>query len=138
MGYNKAMDWICIGLMGVMGVLARYAVDQKVPFSTQSMPWGTLSVNLVGSLAAGLVFGWTERFFAAGAIGSAGQGMVLLRNSLLIGFMGGFTTFSAYCLQSVRMMESGLWQNAFLYLIFSPLAGVLGAFLGLCIGRTLS
>ncbi len=84
-----------------------------------SWPWPTLAVNLAGSLALGYALAWMgsgERaawspFLAAGAL-------------------GGFTTFSSFSAESLRMIQDGRWAGALLYALASVLGGVLLAALG--------
>ena len=89
-------------------------------------PWATLSVNVVGSLAMGLLAGWLARH------GSGGEGWRLL---LGVGLLGGFTTFSAFSLELVSMIERGSLATAALYAGISVLAGIAALFAGLALMR---
>ncbi|MBL8547528.1 MAG: fluoride efflux transporter CrcB [Hyphomonadaceae bacterium] len=112
--------WVALG--GAIGATARYGVSLgAVRLFGPSFPWGTLVVNVVGGLAMGLLAART------------GPGD-LLRLALGVGVLGGFTTFSAFSLETVRLMEHqpGL---AMLYVAASVLLSVGACWLGLSLGR---
>ena len=95
-----------------------------------ALPWGTLVVNIVGSLAMGAIAAW----FAA----RAGAGSQPLRLFLTTGILGGFTTFSAFSLDVAVLWERGETSLAFAYLSASVI-GSLGALaLGMALQRGLS
>ena len=102
--------------------MGRYALQQAVQ-SRWPLAWpvGTGVVNLLGCLLAGLVLGLLERY------GSAGNEWRLL---LLTGFCGGFTTFSAFALESVALLRGGQVWAAALYAGGSVAGGLLLAALG--------
>jgi fluoride exporter len=60
-----------------------------------------------------------------------------IRTGILVGFLGGFTTFSAYALQSARLLEEGALLRASLYLLLSPVLGLGACFTGLKLARAL-
>jgi fluoride exporter len=94
---------ICyIGASGFLGTLARYAlsgwVDRKIG---ETFSMGTLAVNLVGCFLAGLVYQLTEERFMVDPV---------IRAAILIGFLGGFATFSSYMLQTFALLrDAELW-----------------------------
>lgn len=85
-------------------------------------PYGILTINVIGSLAMGLVAGW----FAF-----AGEGPSGLKMFLGTGLLGGFTTFSAFSLDTALLMERGETLLAATYVVGSVVLSVLGLFLGL-------
>ena len=89
-------------------------------------PWGTLGVNLIGGFAMGLLVA----FLARGAMG--GENARLL---LGVGVLGGFTTFSAFSLDAVLMIERGELASALAYVAASVAGAILALFAGLSIGR---
>src|SRR5688572_15111671 len=99
-----------IATFGLAGVLCRYGVDVLAIRWLPTLPWSTLAINLSGSLIAGLIFG-------------LGSERDPLRLGLLVGFCGGFTTFSAYAVQSVLLAERGAWGQSLLYLFGGPALG---------------
>lgn len=88
------------------------------------MPWGTLGVNLVGSLLLGVVLG---RSSAPGR----GHEVALLMGT---GFCGAFTTFSTFAVESVRLLEEGRGRYAMGYVLLSVVAGCLLAAAGWWLG----
>ena len=89
-------------------------------------PWGTFTVNLVGSLIMGLVMGWF-------AFKGSGGGSVQI--FIATGILGGFTTFSAFSLETSRMIETKAYAQAALYAGSSVILGVSMVFAGLFIMR---
>lgn len=111
---------ISISAFGLIGLLLRYGLDQFfVKWDTQ-FPASTLLINLVGSLTAGLIYAlsFSDKNFS-----------ITLQTGLLVGFCGGFTTFSAYTLQTLQMIERGKFLPALIYLMVSPILGLVMAFL---------
>ncbi len=110
--------WMVVtAVFGAGGVLARFGMDRLLAASGAGFPWATFGVNLAGSLLAGAVAGWS---------GFSTE----WRQAVLVGLLGGFTTFSAFSLQTFRMIEGGLWVEALLYATLSPALGVALAALG--------
>ena len=112
-----------------MGAWLRYASGVMIGRSlgpASQFPWATLSVNVLGSLAMGLLAGWLARH------GTGGENWRLL---LGVGLLGGFTTFSAYSLELVLMIERGAILSAALYAGVSILAGVAALVAGLALMR---
>jgi CrcB protein len=108
-----------------IGGLARYGVG----IWTQGVvgpgfPWGTLLVNISGSLLLTFLYVLLE--------GTAGSPE--WRAFLGIGFCGGYTTFSAFSYESMRLLQDGEWQQAILYIVGSVVLSLAGAFLGFRLG----
>lgn len=115
---------LLVALGGGTGAWLRYAVGRLVGLT--GFPWATLSVNVAGSLAMGLLAGWLARH------GTGGEGWRLL---LGVGLLGGFTTFSAFSLELALMIERGELATAAAYILVSVAAGVIGLFAGLAAMR---
>lgn len=112
---------------GAVGAALRYQLGR---FAGQiapgaAWPWGTFAANLIGGFAMGLLAGWLAR-------GGQGAGEPL-RLLLGVGLLGGFTTFSAFSLETMLMIERGQGMLALGY----ALASVIGAVAALALGLTL-
>ncbi len=93
-----------------------------------AFPFGTLAVNILGSLLMGLLVGWL-------AIRSGTGWNQSLKLFLATGVLGGFTTFSAFSLDAVALFERGDWALASLYVLASVMLSILALGLGLAIMR---
>ena len=116
-----------VALGGGAGALLRYQAGRTLtgllgPAAVASFPWATLLVNIVGSLAMGLLAGWLARH------GQVGETWRLL---IGVGLLGGFTTFSAFSLEMMLLIERGQPTTAFVYAAISVLAGVTALYIGL-------
>lgn len=120
---------LLVALGGGIGAWLRFAAGRLIGLS--ALPFATLSVNLAGSLAMGLLAGWLARH-GTGAIGSGEQWRLLLG----VGLLGGFTTFSAFSLELVNLIQRGQTGTAALYAAVSVLGGIAGLFAGLALART--
>jgi fluoride exporter len=118
---------ILIGLGGFAGAISRYVVDGFVTDRTAgAFPWGTLAVNATGSFLLGLLFAMTsERAILPAEI----------RGPVMIGFIGAYTTFSTYMLESWGLIEGGSYVPAIANLGGSILIGLAAVAAGLFIGR---
>lgn len=113
---------------GAIGAGLRYLVNEA--FAARGMlafPWATLTVNVIGCLFMGLLVGM---FAERSHIGPE------LRTFLTTGILGGFTTFSAFSMDFVRLIENGEGAPAFTYVAASVLLSIGAVFAGLWIART--
>jgi len=110
---------ISVAIGGALGAVARYLVGLAVAF-----PLGTLTVNVLGSLAIGLV--WA--LFAA-------RGLQAWLPLVMTGFLGGFTTFSAFSLDTLRLVEGGRIAAAGGYVLASVLLSLLACAFGLWLAK---
>lgn len=122
-----------VALGGGFGAWLRYLVGSAWsgvlgPVRAGSFPYGTLTVNVLGSLVMGLFVGWLARH------GSHGEGTRLL---IAVGMLGGFTTFSSFSLDIVSLAERGQLGLAAFYTGISLIAGVASLFGGLYLMRNL-
>lgn len=99
------------------------------PVRAGAFPYGTLTVNILGSLLMGVLVGWLARF------GTEGEATRLL---LAVGALGGFTTFSSFSLDAVILIERGAIGTAALYTGLSLVAGFASLFLGLIMMRSIA
>ena len=123
------MPLILIGLGGFAGAITRYLVDGAVADRTGGgFPWGTLVINTTGSFLLGLLFALTaERAILPADI----------RGPLMIGFLGAYTTFSTWMLESWGLIEGGSYMAAFGNLGGSVVIGLVAVAAGLIIGRAI-
>jgi CrcB protein len=121
------MPIVLIAVGGAAGAVARYLVDTTISQRWPSaFPWGTLAVNLSGSLVLGVLFALTvER----GVLPASSRAPVM------IGFIGAYTTFSTFMLESWRLVEDGAVGFAVANIVGSCLLGLVAVFIGVAIGR---
>ena len=123
-----ASSYVALG--GAIGSLLRYQAGRGMSRglgaqAVTAFPWATLTVNVVGSLAMGLLAGWLARH---------GQGGEQWRLFLGVGVLGGFTTFSAFSLEMMLLIERQPLQGI-TYALVSVLAGLTALYLGLIVMR---
>lgn len=121
-----------VALGGASGAVLRFHAGRLIGgiFGLNTaFPWGTFSINFIGSLAMGLLAGWLARH---------GTGGEAWRVFIGVGVLGGFTTFSAFSLESALLIERGLITSAVLYVAGSVFAGITGLFIGLYITRAVA
>jgi CrcB protein len=116
---------VVIAAGGVVGSLARYGVALAIgPWHTGQWPWATLVVNVLGCLAIGVI--------ASSAMVASGPDW--LRPLLVTGVLGGFTTFSAFALETGLLMDAGSELLAAMYVSVTMVAGLLAVRAGVAIG----
>lgn len=121
------MTWWWVALGAAVGAPARYLTDRWVQSRHDSVfPWGTLTVNVVGSLVLGVVVG------AADAIPS------VMATALAVGFCGALTTYSTFSYETLRLLETRARLYALANVVVSLIAGMGAAVLGWVIGQQLS
>lgn len=98
-------------------------------------PLGTLAVNIVGSFAMGILAAWFALRFDPGQAWYPGQTGRLF---LTTGLLGGFTTFSAFSLDAVLLIERGAWLSASAYALLSVIGAIAALFCGMWLARFLS
>jgi fluoride exporter len=112
---------VLVLLGGAVGAPLRYLVDLFVQSRHDSvLPWGTLSVNIAGSLVLGAV---------AAAVGQGGAPAWVL-TLVGTGFCGALTTFSTFGFETVRLVEDGSWSEALVNVAVSLAAGLAAAAAG--------
>ena len=116
---------LLVGLGGFIGSVGRYLVAvwlMKIDWQT---PIATLFVNVLGSFLIGLI------------IASSVRNTDNLRLLLITGFCGGFTTFSTFSFENLKLIEQGYYATSIQYILMSLLGGLLFVFLGYWAGTKL-
>jgi CrcB protein len=124
------MDYLWVGLGGFLGANARYALGVWIiQRAGVSFPLHTLLINVTGSLAVGvLLVLLTERLIVDPA----------WRLFLIVGFLGGYTTFSSYTFEALELAREGEWLAAMWYVLGSNVLGLGAAYLGMVLARAVS
>lgn len=122
------MHYFLIGCGGALGAMARVAIGALLPVSVLGMPLQILCINFLGCLSIGL---FTE------ILALYGHASMNLRSFLVPGFLGGFTTFSAFAVEFGLLYEKGAYILAFFYAIISVVVNLAAFFAGLKIIKTL-
>jgi CrcB protein len=124
---GSGIGYVLVFLGGGVGAALRHGVNiLSVRWFGFGFPWGTFTVNVVGSTAMGLLAAW----FAL-----RGGGPQHWRLFLTTGVLGGFTTFSTFSLDAATLWERGAFGTAFLYVAGSLVFGLAGLFAGLWLIR---
>ncbi|MCF3650926.1 fluoride efflux transporter CrcB [Synoicihabitans lomoniglobus] len=115
---------LLIGLGGALGSMSRALISVGVPAG--KLPWGTMTANVVGSLIIGL---------ALGRLGDAAGEQSPWHGFVVIGFCGGFTTFSSFSWQTLEHLRSGQAGTAFTHVVVSVAVCLLATWAGWRMGR---
>lgn len=126
---SRMYVYFAIAGFGILGCWARYLMTQLVQsIWGTSFPYATLIINVSGSFLMGFLFVETlDRLTMP----------VALRTGILTGFIGGYTTFSTYMMETLLLTEQGLVLRGLLYVILSTVIGFAAAFSGAFLARNL-
>ena len=120
--------YLLVALGGAIGAMLRFTV---VRFSVEHihplLPWGTFIVNVAGSLLMG---------FLATIFVTRWHLPASLQYALLAGLLGGFTTFSSFSLESLRLVEQGNWLHAIIYMLGSVILCIVACALGVLAAKS--
>jgi CrcB protein len=119
---------VAVGIAGFFGAIARYGLEGFVSSRNGgSFPWGTLVVNVSGSLVIGFLF----------AVLIEGRVVVVpwLRAAMTVGFVGAYTTFSTFTLETFRLVEEGSIGLAGANAFGSLGVGLVAVYVGVVLGR---
>lgn len=117
--------WVAAG--GALGSTTRWVVAELLqrPPGPPGFPWATFTVNLTGALLLGWFVGWTASAPLAPEH----------RAFLMVGVLGGFTTFSAFAFETVGLLQNGQYARAALYVTASVVLSVAAATIGFEVAR---
>jgi CrcB protein len=116
---DMVRNLLLVGLGGAVGAVLRWLISLAIP--TQSFPWATLIINITGSFCIGIIFGLVIQQQLSD------QGRLFLAT----GLCGGFTTFSAFSLETVGLLQSGKTTAALAYVLASVVIGIAMSWLGI-------
>lgn len=120
--------YLLVGAGGALGAMGRYGISVLIGhFWRTSFPLATLVINVLGSLAMGLLVGFLAKHLP--------PGQNEIRLFVAVGVLGGFTTFSAFSLDAITLIERGQWGQSIVYALLSVIVSVVALFLGLLVMR---
>ncbi|MCL4132856.1 UNVERIFIED_CONTAM: hypothetical protein GTU68_010386 [Idotea baltica] len=122
----EAKLYALVALGGGIGSALRFFISERCRVLNEDFPLGTLSVNLIGSLLVGLL---------AGFVFSRPNLPESFRVFLMLGVLGGFTTFSNFSYDSISLIRAGMLSQALLNILVQLVGGILLAGLGFYFGR---
>ena len=118
---------VSVAVGGAFGAISRYGLDRVIEQRTESsFPWSTFAINVSGCLLVG---------FLIAAIVDRGSAPEWLRAGLVVGFCGGYTTFSTFGQETLDLMEANESVVAVLYVTASVVVGVLAVLAGTRLAR---
>lgn len=122
----QAIILVALSCGGVLGAVSRYAVSIALPTETDRFPWGTFLINVSGSAVLGFLLVLVIEQFPRGR---------LARPVIGTGFLGAYTTFSTYMVESAELVRDGHAVTAASYLVASVLVGLTAMWVGMTSAR---
>ena len=123
---SQAVHYLSVALGGALGASLRYAVNVSLASPMEKLPAATLLVTVLGSFMAGFVTIW----FLQRSIGN-----ISLQLFLTVGFLGAFTTFSAFSVETMRLFDAGQLGSAFVNVLLNLLGCLMAVFIGAATAR---
>ncbi len=115
------MNWLAVALGGSLGAMSRYGLALVLPHAPGRFPWATFTVNVIGSLLLAVAFVWIVEK----------SGLPLIwRHLIMVGFLGAFTTFSTFSMESLALLHSGHIKLAVIYIVSSVVVCIAAAAVG--------
>lgn len=117
---------IAVFVGGGLGSVLRYVIGIKFPSNGLGFPYSTLLINLLACLIMGLLGGFLDSKFEVSG---------LVKTLLIVGFCGGFSTFSAFTAENIKLIETGSYLLAGLYIVLSIVFCLLVFWMGMRLGN---
>lgn len=123
------MEYLWVGVGGFAGANVRYVLGAWIGNRLGvGFPYGTFLINVTGSLLIGVILTLlTEQLIVD----------PLWRRLLVIGFLGGYTTFSSYSYEALALVEQGNWSRALSYILGTNILSLLACYMGIIMARTI-
>ncbi len=120
------MNYLWVALGGALGSVLRYLAQKQINnFFVSAFPWGTFGVNILGSGIIGLLAAYFE----------SKTTLINLRLFLMIGILGGFTTFSSFSLENMNLLRTGMFRYALSNILLSNIISLAFTFGGYFLGK---
>ena len=118
---------LVVGLGGAVGAILRWWVGVLMSHLLAPVFLGTLVVNLAGSFLVGVLLIWFQGKLPINDV---------LRTGIVVGLLGGFTTYSAFSMEAVNMMMAGFYGRASAYVVVTVAVCLMGTWAGVMLGRS--
>ena len=118
---------LVVGLGGAVGAILRWWVGVLMSHLLAPVFLGTLVVNLTGSFLVGVLLIWFQGKLPINDV---------LRTGIVVGLLGGFTTYSAFSMETVNMMMAGFYGRASAYVVVTVAVCLMGTWAGVMLGRS--
>lgn len=109
------MNWLLVAMGGAIGATLRYGTGMLIAKPQMLFPWPTWWINIIGCLCAGIFFAFSQKYSFL---------QTEARLFLMVGILGGFTTFSSFGLETFQLLKQGAVTIALSYVISSVIVGV--------------
>ncbi|QXR19766.1 fluoride efflux transporter CrcB [Acinetobacter variabilis] len=109
------MNWLLVAMGGAIGATLRYGTGMLIAKPHMLFPWPTWWINIIGCLFAGIFFAFSQKYSFL---------QTEARLFLMVGILGGFTTFSSFGLETFQLLKQGAVTIALSYVISSVIVGV--------------
>jgi CrcB protein len=129
MNTEMAKRVLLLALGGALGTLARYGLNGVISQRVATFPLGTMIVNISGCLVIGFIAAISDPSFGRTWLKTG------WRDFLMVGFCGGYTTFSSYGIQTLNLARDGEWLYVTANIVGSNALGLVAVYLGWVLGR---